>query len=131
MIDKFNNLDIGIQILIGLMCIDVILGSLRAFLKKIDKNNHKTTLNSKNGYLGLFKKIAILGMLAVAHMLDLLLDSKFIANSTLFYAVFLELLSLKENLQVLGVDMSPAIDLAIKTAQDKSGTKKKDYSQNE
>lgn len=117
---KKEELTLGIKVLLILMFCDVLIGSFRAIKTKRDKRGNKQCIDSMKGTIGLLKKGAVLTMLVVAHCIDLLFNSNFIFEATCFYAIFLELLSLKENYQALGIECSPVLEQAIELVENKS-----------
>lgn len=95
--------------LVALMVIDYITGVIKAYIKK--------ELSSQYGFKGILKKVCILLVIAVAHMIDMYIfanDRAIVMNMALLFYSGNEGLSILENLDEIGVPIPPQIRGALK-----------------
>lgn len=89
----FGGWNLVIQTLMFLMMIDYITGAaVAAYLGE---------LNSKIGFKGIAKKILIISLVAVAHLLDQLIisgDNQLLRDMVIFFYIANELISILENI---------------------------------
>lgn len=105
----FGKWDIPLQILITFMCLDVVTGTLQAFLNK--------NLNSQFGK-GLFKKAGIMACVIVGVQLDTLTGQPGVFRSAVcFFFVSNEGISILENLGKLGVSYPAFLQDALEQLQ--------------
>lgn len=98
-----NGWDRGIKVLAILMILDVITGLIKAFCM--------STLNSTIGRKGISRKLMIPVIVAVAHVLDLILNMEghlFRTMATLFY-IAVEGISILENAGQMGLPLPKGI----------------------
>ena len=94
-----NGWDLGIKVLAALMVLDVVTGLIKAFYMK--------KLNSTIGRKGIGRKLMIPVIVAVAHILDLILNMQghlFRTMATLFYTA-IEGISILENAGQMGLPL--------------------------
>ena len=92
----FGNFDFMLKTLLSLMFIDYITGVSRAFVTK--------KVNSSIGGKGIIKKAVYLCVIAVAVMLDNLLEVNGGLRSLIIYSfIFNEMLSILENSSAMGI----------------------------
>ena len=79
-------------------------------------------LNSKKGFKGIAKKVAILVLVAVAHQIDLVLgDGSLIRDSVIFFYIANELLSILETVGKTNLPIPNALRKAVETLNSKGG----------
>ena len=78
------------------------------------------TLESKTCFKGLVKKCMVLVYVLVAHRLDVVIGTSYIRNAVIIAFIVNELISLTENLGLMGVPLPPVITKAIDILQKKS-----------
>lgn len=96
---------LAIQLLICLMVADYATGLMNGYWTK--------TLSSQTGFKGLFKKMVILMMIAVAARMDAALNTTFLRDVAVFFYISNEGLSLLENTAKLGVPYPRQIKAAL------------------
>ena len=112
----FGEYSLPLQILIILMCIDYLSGILAAAIFHASKKTATGALSSKAGFIGLLKKIFMLIIVAVAHLIDQLIG----ANNVLFTAVVIfycsnEAISIIENAIALNIPIPEKLKKAIES----------------
>lgn len=81
-------------------------------------------LNSEVGLWGIPKKVAIFGVVAVAHLVDTALgDAHLFRDAAIFFYLANELLSITENLGRIGVPIPPKIQQAVEVLRGKAESK--------
>jgi toxin secretion/phage lysis holin len=104
-------------ILLAFVVLDYLTGLLAAAIKQ--------TLSSAVGAKGIAKKVCIFLMVAVAHLVDLAvgLSGDLIMNATIFFYLANELLSIVENVGIIGLPIPDTIQQAIILLKGKSEEK--------
>lgn len=94
--------------LVFLMVIDYITGIIKAY--------YKHELSSEIGFKGIFKKIIILCLVSVAHMIDLYVigSSAVIMSATIMFYIGNEGISILENAADIDIPLPPALIKALK-----------------
>lgn len=100
-------------ILITFMCIDYITGLLLAGVFKKSGKSKTGGLSSAIGLKGLCKKGLVLLMVIVANLLDLALETNYIRNVVIIGFMTNELISIIENVGLMGVPIPKVINNAI------------------
>lgn len=85
----------ALTLLISLMFADYFTGLINGFLTK--------SLSSQIGFKGLFKKMVIFMMIAIAAQIDTTLNTSFLRDVAVFFYISNEGISLLENTAKLGV----------------------------
>jgi len=107
-----GGVDRALQILITLMCLDYVTGVLAAFTGK--------RLDSKIGFKGIVKKVAMLALVLVAHQLDQLTGTNGIARlAVIYFLVANDGLSILENLSECGVGVPEFLKTALGSLKEK------------
>lgn len=114
-----GGLTMAIQALLIFMAIDYITGFMVAFVFQKSPKSESGGYNSKAGFKGLCKKAAILLLVGVAHRLDLVIGVDFIKDSVICGYCANELISIIENLGLMGVYVPPVIKKGIDILQKK------------
>lgn len=110
-----------------MMVIDFATGLVAAALCKSSKTT-SGGLSSTACWKGLVKKIAILVMVVVANQLDKLIGVDYIRTAAIIAFIVNEVLSIVENMALLGVPMPPIILKAIDILKGKADGNGKDES---
>lgn len=100
-------------ILITFMCIDYITGLLLAGVFKKSCKSKTGGLSSDIGLKGLCKKGLVLLMVIVANLLDLALETNYIRNVVIIGFMTNEVISIIENVGLMGVPIPKVINNAI------------------
>ena len=100
--------------------VDFVTGVVTAAMGK-SKHSDSGTLNSKAGWVGLAKKFCILLMVVVGVRIDILLGTNYIRDAVCISFCLNELLSIVENMSLMGVPFPPAMKKAIDVLQTKVG----------
>lgn len=96
-----------------LVIIDFVIGVLAGFVNK--------DLSSYRGTYGIAKKVMVIFVVAVAHILDLILGTgDIIRNATLSFYCVIETVSILENLSRSGVPIPDKVKDALKIIRDKN-----------
>lgn len=96
-----------------LVIIDFVIGVLAGFVNK--------DLSSYRGTYGIAKKVMVIFVIAVAHILDLILGTgDIIRNATLSFYCVIETVSILENLSRSGVPIPDKVKDALKIIRDKN-----------
>lgn len=114
-----GGLTMAIQALLIFMAIDYITGFMVAFVFQKSPKSESGGYNSKAGFKGLCKKAAILLLVGIAHRLDLVIGVDFIKDSVICGYCANELISIIENLGLMGVYVPPVIKRGIDILQKK------------
>jgi len=102
-----------------LVILDFVFGVLAGFVNK--------ELSSYRGTHGIAKKIMVIFVIAVAHILDLILGTgDIIRNATLSFYCVIEIVSITENLAKSGIPIPEKVLDALQIIGDKSKDKKGD-----
>jgi toxin secretion/phage lysis holin len=96
-----------------LVILDFVIGVLAGFVNK--------ELSSYRGTYGIAKKVMVIFVIAVAHILDLILGTgDIIRNATLSFYCVIETVSILENLSRSGVPIPDKVKDALKIISDKN-----------
>lgn len=104
--------DAALKTLLIFMAADYLTGMTAALFGKSNKTPGGG-LDSRVGWLGLCRKALILLLVLVGHRLDLTLGTDYVRNAVIIGFMANELLSLTENVGVLGLPMPEIIKKAI------------------
>lgn len=99
--------------LLILMGIDFLLGLLIATFWKKSNKSKSGTLNSTSAWLGLLKKGVALLIVLVGYRLDVTLGVDYIKTAVVMAFIVNELISIVENLGIMGVKYPEVIKKAI------------------
>jgi len=103
-----------IQVLLVLIIIDYVMAILVA--------GYLGELNSKIGFRGIFKKVMMLLLVAVGHLVDVILigDKNFVRDAVTFFYIANELISILETVSKTNLPIPGILKKAVKTLSDKS-----------
>ena len=117
--DLLGGWDAGLQSLFLFMAIDYITGLIVAGVFKKSRKSQKGALESLAAWKGLLRKGASLGVVLIACRLDLLLGATIIRDATVIAYCGNELLSITENIGLMGVPLPKAVTQALEALQQK------------
>lgn len=100
-------------ILLIFMCTDYITGLILSGVFKKSKKTKSGGLSSEIGFKGLIKKVCIIICVIVANMLDYVLKTNYIRNVVIISFMTNEVISIIENLGLIGVKIPKVITNAI------------------
>ena len=109
-----------VKTLLIFMGIDYLLGLTIAAVWKKSGKSESGALSSWSAWKGLMRKGASLLVVLVAHRLDIMLGVDYIRTAVIIAFCADELISIVENLGVMGVPLSPVIKKAIDVLKEKS-----------
>ncbi|GAB6086446.1 phage holin family protein [Alkaliphilus crotonatoxidans] len=111
---KLGGWDTALQTLVLFMATDYMTGLVVAAVFKTSPKTDTGTLESKAGFKGLFRKGAVLLVVLIGTSLDMLMDTgELVRNATIIGFTVGELISILENIGLMGVDLPPVITQAI------------------
>lgn len=116
--------DAGLQSLFLFMAIDYITGLIVAGVFKKSRKSQQGALESRAAWKGLLRKGTSLGVVLIACRLDLLLGSTIIRDATVIAYCGNELLSITENIGLMGVPLPKIITEALEALGKKEELKK-------
>ncbi len=122
--DLLGGWDAGLQSLFLFMAIDYFTGLIVAGVFKKSRKSQKGALESLAAWKGLLRKGASLGVVLIACRLDLLLGATIIRDATVIAYCGNELLSITENIGLMGVPLPKVITQALEALREKEETKK-------
>lgn len=105
------------------MIVDYATGFLLSALFKKSLKTVSGGLSSKVGFIGLFKKVLILVFIMIGYRLDLLLDVNYIRAGVCYAFIVNELISIIENVGLIGFPIPPIILNAIDILKSKDKQK--------
>ncbi|WP_347552959.1 phage holin family protein (plasmid) [Pseudalkalibacillus hwajinpoensis] len=111
----FGSMTPLLNMLVLFVIVDYISGMLASA--------YEGKLSSAFGFIGIFKKIVIFSIIAIAHSLDQLFGGHMIRDATLFFYLSNELLSIIENAGRLNVPIPGVIKNAVKILKGKADKK--------
>ena len=102
------------------MVVDYVTGLIKAYDKK--------QLSSEVGFKGIFKKIVILCLVSVGHMIDVYVigSNAVVMSATAMFYIGNEGLSILENAAELGIPLPPPLIKALKQISDAQKAKKEE-----
>ena len=100
-------------ILLVFICTDYITGLILSGVFKKSKKTKSGGLSSEIGFKGLIKKVCIIICVIVANLLDYVLETNYIRNVVIISFMTNEVISIIENLGLIGVKIPKAIINAI------------------
>lgn len=118
--DLFGGWDAGLSSLVLFMAIDYATGLVLAGVFRKSRKSEKGALESRAAWKGLVRKGATLGVVLIACRLDLMLGSAIIRDATIIACCGNELLSITENIGLMGVPLPRPITRAIEVLQEKT-----------
>lgn len=118
--DLLGGWDTGIQSLLFFMAIDYLTGLIVAGIFKNSLKTKKGALESCVAWKGLLRKAAAIIIVMIAFRLDLILSTSIIRNGTIIAYSANELLSITENIGLMGVPLPKPIMDAIEILKERN-----------
>ena len=112
--------DASMQLLVLAMVIDYITGILVAGVWHKSAKSSNGALESRAGFKGLIRKGCILAMVLIAHYMDMAIGTQYIRDALVIGFAANEIISILENLSLMGVQYPQIIQKALDIMQDKS-----------
>ena len=110
----------GLTTLVIFIAVDYLTGVAVAGFFRSSTKSDSGGLSSAAGFRGLIKKIAILAVVVIAHRLDIMINVSYIRNTAIIGFCVNELISVVENLGLMGVKFPPVIAKAIDILNERS-----------
>ena len=112
--------DASMQLLVLAMVIDYRTGILVAGVWHKSAKSANGALESRAGFKGLIRKGCILAMVLIAHYMDMAIGTQYIRDALVIGFAANEIISILENLSLMGVQYPQIIQKALDIMQDKS-----------
>mgnify|MGYP004507471367 FL=1 len=119
LVSAFGGWDYYMQLLVISMCVDYISGVLVAAVWHRSSKSKDGSLESRAGFKGLIRKGMILLTVLVAHYMDLTIGSQYIRNALVIGFSANEILSILENVGLMGVEYPEVMKQAIEALKKK------------
>lgn len=103
----------GLTALVFIMAADYVTGLLVAGVFKKSKKTDSGGLESKAGLKGLIRKVSIIILIGLIHMVEGSIGIDFLMNGCIIGFMLNELISLVENFGLMGIPMPAAVTRAI------------------
>lgn len=123
--ELFGGWSMAMTTLLIFMAIDYLTGILLALVWNRSPKSDSGGLDSRAGFKGLVRKGVILLVVLVAHRLDLLLEVDYIMNAVVIAFCTNELISLIENVGIMGVPIPKPITRVIEILKEKDDSEYK------
>lgn len=115
----FGGFDVLIQVLMGFVIADYVTGLLCA--------GYHGKLNSKIGFKGIAKKLAIFILIAIAHLADSVVgDKSLIRDAVIFFYLANELISILENISRMDLGIPEQLKNLVDVFKNHANEKEKD-----
>lgn len=120
----FGGWDTGLQVYLVLCILDLVIGTINAFMGKSDKTK-SGAFNSSISWKGFGKKLITLILIAAAHWIDVVLGTTVVRDSSVLFFIFNEGTSILEHAGHW-IDLPPVIKRALDVLKSKSDDPKVD-----
>lgn len=117
--EAFGGFDLALQTLVFFMASDYITGMLVAGVFKNSPKTKRGALSSATAFQGLLRKGVVLFVVLVACQVDGLMGTEILRDATIFAYCANELLSIVENVGLMGVPLPKIIIRAIEILREK------------
>ncbi|MDY6038275.1 MAG: phage holin family protein [Eubacterium sp.] len=121
---------ISLKALVICMVIDYITGIVVAAVFNKSKNSANGNIESRAGFKGLCRKGTILLLILVGAQLDNVIGTRFIKDVVTIGYLSNEIVSISENITLMGLDASPIIKMATKFLKKKTENSIEDNNRN-
>jgi toxin secretion/phage lysis holin len=111
--DLLGGFDTGLSSLLIFMAIDYTTGLVLAGVFQKSRKSEQGALESRAAWKGFFRKGAMLGVVIIACRLDRMLGTNLVRDATVIACCGNELLSITENLGLMGVPLPRPVIRAI------------------
>ena len=119
----FGGWDAAIRALLVFMAIDYLMGLVCAGIFKKSPKTESGGLQSKVGWKGLCRKVATLALVVVAVQVDAVLQTSYVRDGVCIAFMVNELISMVENVGLMGVQFPEPLRKAIDLLQKKEEKK--------
>lgn len=119
----FGGWDAAIRALLVFMAIDYLMGLACAGIFKKSQKTESGGLQSKVGWKGLCRKVATLALVVVAVQVDAVLHTSYVRDGVCIAFMANELISMVENVGLMGVQFPEPLRKAIDLLQKKEEKK--------
>ena len=116
----FGGWNTSMSTLILFLAIDYITGIVVAAVFKKSTKTKSGALQSQAGFQGLMKKMGYLVLVIAAHRVDITIGITFFRDGVIIAIIANELISIVENLGLMGVPMFPVVQKAIDILKNKA-----------
>ena len=111
----------GLLVLVIMMAIDYVSGLVVAGVFHNSPKSPGGGLESKAGLKGLMRKIFVLALVAVAHLIDRLIGTNYIRDVVCIAFILNEVISIVENAGLMGIPIPQRLRQAIDMLRQKAG----------
>ena len=115
-----GGVDVTLKALIIFMTVDYITGIAVAFIFHKSNKTPNGGASSKEGFKGIVKKICMLLLVGLAHVLDVIMGADYIRSITIMFFLANEGLSVLENVGLMGVKYNKFLVKALEAVRDKA-----------
>lgn len=115
--------DYAMQLLVIAMAVDYVSGIMVAGLWHKSTKSESGRLESRAGFKGLCRKGMIIGLVLIAHYMDLAIGTQYIRDAIVIGFAANEIFSILENLGLMGVEYPPVIKNALEALKGKGERK--------
>ena len=119
----FRGWNAALTTLIIFMGVDYVTGLIVAGIFHKSPKTESGSLESKAGWKGLFRKGATMLIVLVACRLDILIGTNFIRDAVIIAYITNEVISIVENIGLMGMPIPPVIIKAIDVLKEKEENK--------
>lgn len=112
--------DTSMQLLVIAMIVDYMTGVAVAAVWHKSAKSESGALESRAGFKGLIRKGCIIALVLVAHYMDLAIGTQYIRDALVIGFAANEIISILENISLMGVQYPEIIKKALDIMQDKS-----------
>ena len=120
LISALGGWDAAMQLLIIAMVVDYMTGVAVAAVWHKSAKSENGALESRAGFKGLIRKGCIIALVLVAHYMDLAIGTQYIRDALVIGFAANEIISILENLSLMGIQYPEIIKKALDIMQDKS-----------
>ena len=112
--------DTSMQLLVIAMIVDYMTGVAVAAVWHKSAKSESGALESRAGFKGLIRKGCIIALVLIAHYMDLAIGTQYIRDALVIGFAANEIISVLENLSLMGIQYPEIIKRALDIMQDKS-----------
>lgn len=112
--------DTSMQLLVIAMIVDYMTGVAVAAVWHKSAKSESGALESRAGFKGLIRKGCIIALVLIAHYMDLAIGTQYIRDALVIGFATNEIISILENLSLMGIQYPEIIKRALDIMQDKS-----------
>ena len=112
--------DTSMQLLVIAMIVDYMTGVAVAAVWHKSAQSESGALESRAGFKGLIRKGCIIALVLIAHYMDLAIGTQYIRDALVIGFATNEIISILENLSLMGIQYPEIIKRALDIMQDKS-----------